>query len=161
MRPSQIGEIQSRSCPLSPSNETVHSLTRYDRMTQSEISNSYYRSPTRESENQNLIARDSNTAPNMSTRDSAGERQKSTKNGHLDAYTNAPRPLHASPKAALAEKPNAGTEKLGTLSGVFVPTSLNVISILMFLRFGFILGQSGFLGMMGKFIRSGFCCYST
>lgn len=39
--------------------------------------------------------------------------------------------------------------KLGTFSGVFVPTTLNVLSILMFLRFGFVLGQSGFLGMMG------------
>jgi hypothetical protein len=27
---------------------------------------------------------------------------------------------------------------------------LTLISILMFLRFGFILGQSGFLGMMGE-----------
>jgi potassium/chloride transporter 9 len=33
---------------------------------------------------------------------------------------------------------------------VWVPTTLNVLSILMFLRFGFILGQSGVLGMMGK-----------
>jgi potassium/chloride transporter 9 len=41
--------------------------------------------------------------------------------------------------------------KLGTFSGVFVPTTLNVLSILMVLRFGFILGQSGFLGMMGQF----------
>lgn len=39
--------------------------------------------------------------------------------------------------------------KLGTYSGVFVPTTLNVLSILMFLRFGLILGQSGLLGMMG------------
>lgn len=31
--------------------------------------------------------------------------------------------------------------KLGMLSGVFVPTCLNVLSILMFLRFGFILGK--------------------
>ena len=34
---------------------------------------------------------------------------------------------------------------------VFVPTSLNVLSILMFLRFGFILGQAGIMGMMGMF----------
>lgn len=42
------------------------------------------------------------------------------------------------------------SEKLGTFSGVFVPTSLNVLSILMFLRFGFVLGQSGVLGMLGE-----------
>ncbi|KAL1958729.1 hypothetical protein VTO42DRAFT_3848 [Malbranchea cinnamomea] len=44
--------------------------------------------------------------------------------------------------------------KLGTLSGVFVPTTLNVLSILMFLRFGFILGQSGVLGMMGMLVSA-------
>ena len=51
-------------------------------------------------------------------------------------------------------RPIGGLSKLGTFSGVFVPTSLNVLSILMFLRFGFILGQSGFLGMMGMLIVS-------
>ncbi|CAG8948011.1 unnamed protein product [Penicillium salamii] len=40
-------------------------------------------------------------------------------------------------------------KKLGTFSGVFVPTALNVLSILMFLRFGFILGQAGVLGILG------------
>lgn len=44
----------------------------------------------------------------------------------------------------------SGTKKLGTFSGVFVPTTLNILSILMFIRFGFILGQSGVLGMMGR-----------
>lgn len=38
--------------------------------------------------------------------------------------------------------------KLGTFEGVFIPTTLNVLSILMFLRFGFILGQTGILGML-------------
>ena len=49
-------------------------------------------------------------------------------------------------------RPVGGTDKLGTFAGVFVPTTLNVLSILMFLRFGFILGQSGVLGMMGTYI---------
>ncbi|EJT42102.1 YBR235W-like protein [Saccharomyces kudriavzevii IFO 1802] len=38
---------------------------------------------------------------------------------------------------------NPNKDKLGTYDGVFVPTALNVLSILMFLRFGFILGQLG------------------
>ncbi|KAJ0419986.1 amino acid permease-domain-containing protein [Aspergillus carlsbadensis] len=46
-------------------------------------------------------------------------------------------------------RPSDGSEKFGTFSGVFVPTSLNVLSILMFLRFGFILGQAGLLGILG------------
>ena len=55
------------------------------------------------------------------------------------------------PKTGAMPRPVGGTGKLGTFSGVFVPTSLNVLSILMFLRFGFILGQSGVAGMMGRF----------
>ena len=45
-------------------------------------------------------------------------------------------------------------KKLGTFSGVFVPTTLNVLSILMFLRFGFILGQAGVLGILGEYTSS-------
>lgn len=41
-------------------------------------------------------------------------------------------------------------KKLGTFSGVFVPTTLNVLSVLMFLRFSFILGQGGVLGILGE-----------
>jgi len=40
--------------------------------------------------------------------------------------------------------------KLGTVSGVYIPVCLNILSILMFLRFGLILGQVGLLGMLGK-----------
>ncbi|KAI5924353.1 amino acid permease-domain-containing protein [Camillea tinctor] len=39
--------------------------------------------------------------------------------------------------------------KLGAVSGVFVPSVLNIASILMFLRFGSILGRIGLLGMLG------------
>lgn len=53
------------------------------------------------------------------------------------------------PKVGSVPRPIGGTEKMSTFSGVFVPTSLNVLSILMFLRFGFILGQSGVLGTFG------------
>lgn len=49
----------------------------------------------------------------------------------------------------LAQDEGNEAQKLGSFSGVFVPTTLNVLSILMFLRFGFLLGQSGVLGMMG------------
>lgn len=58
------------------------------------------------------------------------------------------------PKAGSILRPMGGTDKLGTFSGVFVPTVLNVLSILMFLRFGFILGQSGVVGIMGMLIVS-------
>jgi potassium/chloride transporter 9 len=54
------------------------------------------------------------------------------------------------PKPGAFPRPVGGTGKLGTFNGVFVPTTLNVLSILMFLRFGFILGQTGVLGMMGE-----------
>jgi len=58
------------------------------------------------------------------------------------------------PKPGLGPRPIGGVEKLGMFSGVYVPTCLNVLSILMFLRFGFILGQGGFLGTMGMLIVS-------
>lgn len=40
--------------------------------------------------------------------------------------------------------------KLGVGSGVFIPVVLNIISILMFLRFGSILGRIGLLGIFGR-----------
>ncbi|EDO17553.1 hypothetical protein Kpol_534p33 [Vanderwaltozyma polyspora DSM 70294] len=49
---------------------------------------------------------------------------------------------------------NPNKHKLGTYDGVFVPTALNVLSILMFLRFGFILGQLGILCTLGLLLLS-------
>ena len=60
----------------------------------------------------------------------------------------------STPKPGLGPRPIGGDEKLGMFSGVYVPTCLNVLSILMFLRFGFILGQGGVLGIMGMLIAS-------
>lgn len=54
------------------------------------------------------------------------------------------------PRPGAFPRPVGGTDKLGTFAGVFVPVTLNVLSILMFLRFGFILGQSGVMGMIGE-----------
>lgn len=48
----------------------------------------------------------------------------------------------------------SATSKLGTFEGVLIPTTLNVLSILMFLRFSFIVGQTGFVGSLGLLIIS-------
>ncbi|KAI0884455.1 amino acid permease-domain-containing protein [Annulohypoxylon maeteangense] len=42
--------------------------------------------------------------------------------------------------------------KLSLVAGVFVPVVLNIISILMFLRFGSIMGRIGLLGMLGLLV---------
>lgn len=47
------------------------------------------------------------------------------------------------------ELPRKGGEKLGAVSGVYIPVCLSILSILMFLRFGLILGQIGLLGILG------------
>ena len=51
---------------------------------------------------------------------------------------------------AVAMESNKGS-KLGLVSGVYIPVCLNIMSILMFLRFGLILGQVGFMGILGMF----------
>lgn len=50
--------------------------------------------------------------------------------------------------------PKKKKDKLATFDGVFLPTSLNVLSILMFLRFGFIIGQMGILGSILLLVMS-------
>ncbi|KAG6012610.1 hypothetical protein E4U43_007716 [Claviceps pusilla] len=46
------------------------------------------------------------------------------------------------------------SSKLGMVSGVYIPVCLNIMSILMFLRFGLILGQVGFVGIIGLLVTA-------
>ncbi|WFD24344.1 hypothetical protein MEQU1_003043 [Malassezia equina] len=48
----------------------------------------------------------------------------------------------------------SGVRKLGTWDGVFMPVTLNVLGIILFLRFGFILGQAGLFGALLLLIAS-------
>ncbi|KAL2268596.1 hypothetical protein VTJ83DRAFT_3442 [Remersonia thermophila] len=48
----------------------------------------------------------------------------------------------------------ARRHKLGAVSGVYIPVCLNILSILMFLRFGLILGQVGLLGILGLLLSA-------
>ncbi|CCK72921.1 Vhc1p KNAG_0M00680 [Huiozyma naganishii CBS 8797] len=65
---------------------------------------------------------------------------------------------HATPtsgkQSSRYDPENPHKDKLGTYDGVFVPTALNVLSILMFLRFGFILGQLGIICTIGLLLLS-------
>jgi potassium/chloride transporter 9 len=77
----------------------------------------------------------------------SGTRKSSNQHGKPLSTTEA-----SKPRPGALPRPVGGVKKLGTFAGVFVPVSLNVLSILMFLRFGFILGQAGLIGMMGMLV---------
>ncbi|GKT99944.1 na+ k+ 2cl-cotransporter [Fusarium langsethiae] len=46
------------------------------------------------------------------------------------------------------------SNKLGSISGVYIPVFLNIMSILMFLRFGLIIGKIGFVGILGLLVTA-------
>lgn len=104
---------------------------------------------------------DGGNDPPLVRRQSSSGRQKSahallgsaslTAQMHSNRDTNGKDSSTVGPKIGSLPRPVGGQGKLGTFSGVFVPTTLNVLSILMFLRFGFILGQAGVVGMAGLF----------
>lgn len=64
--------------------------------------------------------------------------------------------LKSRSKTGKSVPPAVASSKLGTFEGVFLPTSLNVLSILMFLRFGFIMGQMGISGTLLLLVMSYF-----
>lgn len=79
--------------------------------------------------------------PNSARRSLSGRRQSISLRENLTA-SNKSNEASSTPKRGLGSRPAGWSKKLGMFSGVFVPTCLNVLSILMFLRFGFILGKS-------------------
>ena len=103
---------------------------------------------------------DEQTSPLLRRRSSSGRGKVTSGYGSLSRQQSAQGGIQDQESKVMLARPGAlprpvgGHSKLGTFSGVFVPTSLNVLSILMFIRFGFILGQSGVLGIMGMLIIS-------
>lgn len=71
----------------------------------------------------------------------------------LPTYNKAPGARLRKKKSRIASISSTNT-KLDTFEGVFLPTSLNVLSILMFLRFGFIIGQMGIMGAILLLVMS-------
>lgn len=63
----------------------------------------------------------------------------------VGAASNAPCWNHPALNTMEPSKKN----KLGVVSGVYVPVCFGILSVLMFLRFGLILGQVGLLGILG------------
>jgi len=72
----------------------------------------------------------------------------------IEAGVDGKHPITTGMNTAKTSSSAPEPDKLNTFSGVFVPTSLNVLSILMFIRFGFILGQTGLLGMLGLLVAA-------
>ncbi|SNX87031.1 related to Na-K-Cl cotransporter [Melanopsichium pennsylvanicum] len=73
------------------------------------------------------------------------------------AYTNAqsgPAQLPRTKSLGMISPAEMAPRKLGTWDGVFMPVSLNILGIILFLRFGFILGQAGLLGALFLLIVS-------
>ncbi|KKA25970.1 hypothetical protein TD95_002159 [Thielaviopsis punctulata] len=63
-----------------------------------------------------------------------------------------PRLFGGSSSGAAAAAAKKASGKLGVTSGVYIPVCLNIISILMFLRFGVIVGQIGLAGILGLLV---------
>ncbi|EPQ28496.1 uncharacterized protein PFL1_03799 [Pseudozyma flocculosa PF-1] len=56
--------------------------------------------------------------------------------------------IYRSKSSGMISPAEMAPRKLGTWDGVFMPVSLNILGIILFLRFGFVLGQAGLLGSL-------------
>lgn len=98
----------------------------------------------------NLLRNRSSGGGSTAVLEDDGQRP-SRASGDAESKRISSREMHQ--RRGLGPRPVGGNQKLGMFSGVYVPTCLNILSILMFLRFGFLLGQAGVLGMIGRHHR--------
>ncbi|KAF9927882.1 hypothetical protein FBU30_002804 [Linnemannia zychae] len=75
-----------------------------------------------------------------------------TRGSRLSQDKTQDRPEPAFPTQLNPALATTKSSKLGTFSGVFVPCVLSIWGIILFLRFGFIIGQAGVIGTMAMFI---------
>ena len=105
----------------------------------------HYHTPQAAARDVGHAAADDSASPRRRRR----SRSENAKTGDVETGLDG---AHVEGEGKTQSAPVLPTSKLNTFSGVFVPTSLNVLSILMFIRFGFILGQTGLLGMLALLI---------
>ena len=145
----EAGELNRRWSEVQP--EQPRPSTSREHSSPYEPATSASTPPPREHELTKRLLRihshDSNEGLHLRRRSASGRRKTQTVGEdtsliqeHNEAESKRANGDLSAPKPGLGPRPVGGDEKLGMFSGVYVPTCLNVLSILMFLRFGFILG---------------------
>ncbi|EKJ73280.1 hypothetical protein FPSE_06545 [Fusarium pseudograminearum CS3096] len=71
-----------------------------------------------------------------------------------DRHRNSTSESHARRLSVTMDSRHSHSNKLGSISGVYIPVFLNIMSILMFLRFGLIIGKIGFVGILGLLVTA-------
>ncbi|PTD06028.1 Vacuolar cation-chloride cotransporter 1 [Fusarium culmorum] len=71
-----------------------------------------------------------------------------------DRHRNSTSESNARRLSVTMDSRHSHSNKLGSISGVYIPVFLNIMSILMFLRFGLIIGKIGFVGILGLLVTA-------
>lgn len=104
--------------------------------------------------NRPLLTSDTRRRPYSSTTNYASQRlELPTSRGGISHSSSIPNQKHNHHHRHTAIS-QSNSSKLDTMEGVTLPTILNVLSILMFLRFGFVIGQMGIIGTIGLLLLS-------
>ncbi|WFC94643.1 hypothetical protein MBRA1_001277 [Malassezia brasiliensis] len=121
----QDADLEAQASPTTSSPESVRKSSRATRISR----------PASHRRNSDVDAAPPARAPDHRTADGGGDGNHSTAVGRR--------------VSGMASHGAEGVpRKLGTWDGVFMPVTLNVLGIILFLRFGFILGQAGLLGSL-------------